>query len=153
MEKTNNYSNISELIEEVEQLGDWKDESQRDAYFHILAKLATIYNGYKIGRTKDYYPSSVIDAMTNICAQKFPSKKEPFDENGNLKPGYPNYSNYLVLATTPMGISVLAERTRMDEIARENFGIDVYNGTATKEEVDALVKSCEEYLAKLSQPQ
>ena len=152
MATSNNYSNISELIAEVEQLGDWKDPSQQSAYFKILAKLTTIYNGYKIGNTQDYYPSSVLRALTHVCAQKFPSKESAFD-GSNLKPGCPDYSNYLVLATYPMGVSVLSERTRMDEIAKEQFDIDVYNGTSTQEEVTSLISSCEEYLAKVNQSQ
>ena len=91
--------------------------------------------------------------MTKVCAQKFPSNKQPFDEHGDLKPGFPNYSNYLTLATTAQGISILGERTSIDRIADEQFGIDVNDKTATKEDVYSLISSCEEYLAKLNQSQ
>ena len=38
------YTNINELIQDVESLGSWKDESNLNEYFKILTKLAVIYN-------------------------------------------------------------------------------------------------------------
>lgn len=146
MEQIKLYSNISELIEEVEQLGDWKDESQRDAYFHILAKLAASYYGYTIDDEHSAYPPHVREAFVSVCAKKFPADSEPFDENGDLKPGLPTYSNYLSLATTKMGHSILAERTSIVEIARDEYGLDILNPVTTKADVHELITSCSEYL-------
>lgn len=151
MANTNNnrYSTIEELIAEVEALGDWKDESQRDAYFKILAKITVLYNGYTLRGREKYYPSEVIEAVCHVCSQKFPKKSVPFDEKGDLKPGFPEYSNYLVLATEPSLVSIMGERTNIDGIAHKEFGIDVYDTPATKAQVDSLVNSSKAYLEKV----
>jgi hypothetical protein len=141
------------LISEIETLGDWRDPSQRSNFFRVLSKIAVIYNGYEIknenGETiRGYYPKEVIEAIVEACKEKFPAEYQAFDERGELKPGYPEYSNYLVLANDVSGISLMGERTRIDEIAREEFGINVYDRTATREEVDGLISSSKEFLDK-----
>ena len=154
--ENNRYGNIYELISEIEALGDWRDVSQRSNFLKVLSKIAMIYHGYEIENenedeetTIEYYPKEVIDAIVEACKSKFPSDdKEVFDEEGNLKEGYPEYSNYLFLVKDGLGISILGQRTRIAEIAREEFGIDVYDSTATREEVDGLISSSKEYLEK-----
>ena len=152
--ENNRYGNINELISEIEALGDWKDVSQRRNFFKVLSKITVIYHGYEIKNengeiTRGKYPKEVIEAIVEACKAKFPSDdKEVFDEEGNLKEGYPDYSNYLVLVNDALSISLMGERTRIDEIAREEFGINVYDKTATREEVDGLIRSSKEFLEK-----
>ena len=150
----NRYGNINELISEVEALGDWKDINQRSNFFKILSKIAVIYNGYDVKNengdtTSEYYPEEVLDAIVEVCKGKFPSdKREAYDEANNLREGYPEYSNYLLLATDRAGIGILGERSRIDSIAKKEFGINVYDGTATREEIDGLINSSKEFLNK-----
>lgn len=152
--ENNRYGNINELISEIEALGDWKDVSQRSNFLKVLSKIAMIYQGYEIKNengeiTRGYYPEEVTDAIVEACKLKFPSDRiEAFDEENKLREGYPEYSSYLFLVKDGSGISLLGERTRIDEIAREEFGINVYDRTATREEVDGLISSSKEYLDK-----
>ena len=149
------YNTIEELIAEVEALGDWKDPSQKEAYFIILAKLAVLYEGYKIDGERNFYPSEVMKAVCMVCSQKFPSQDIAYDENGKLKPGCPGYTNYLCLAAEPLLVSLMCERTDIPGRAKEYFGIRIYDVPATQEQVDSLVESCRRYLEKVkeSQPQ
>lgn len=151
--ENNRYGNINELISEIEALGDWQDVSQRENFFKVLSKITVIYHGYEIKnengeKTSGYYPEEVTEAIVRACKGKFPTKDQVFDEQGQLKPGYPEYSNYLVLVNDALSISLMGERTRIDEIARNEFGIDVYHTPATREEVDGLIASSKEYLDK-----
>lgn len=144
------YNTIQELIEDVEKLGDWKDPAQKDAYFLILAKLTVIQNGYRfedeLGTVNGYYPPYVTKAICKICSQKFPADDVPFDEDGRLKPGFPDYSNYLVLPTTGLGLSILAERTNIYKITEEKFNVSLHGVPATKEQVLSFMESCKNYL-------
>ena len=144
------YTDIEQIRNEIESLGDWKDPSQRDSYLKVISKITSIYYGYELDDgKKQYYPREVIKAIADICSKKFPSQDEVF-KNGKLRHGMPNneLSNYVTLATTPSGISLLAERTRIDQIAREKFGIDVYHTQMTEEETRRLIESSEQYLVQ-----
>ena len=151
--ENNRYGNINELISEIEALGDWKDVSQRENFFRVLSKITVLYNGYEIKNkngetTKGYYPEEVFEAIVTACKGKFPTEEQVFDEQGELKPGCPEYSNYLVLVNDYSGISLMGERTRINQIARDEFGIDVYHTSATREEVDGLISSSKDFLEK-----
>lgn len=152
--ENNRYRNINELLNEIESLGDWRDVSQRDKFFKVLSKITVIYYGYEIKnengeKTRGYYPKEVIEAIVKACKGKFPTEEQIFDKDGHLKQGYPDYSNYLVLVNDALGISVMGERTRIAEIARNDLGIDVYHTPATREEVDEMVQSSKEYYERV----
>ena len=152
--ENNRYRNINELLNEIESLGDWRDVSQRDKFFKVLSKITVIYHGYEIEdesgkKSEEWYPDEVMQAIVKACKGKFPTKEQVFDKDGHLKSGYPDYSNYLVLVNDALSISLMGERTRIDEIARNEFGIDVYHTPATKEEVDEMVQSSKEYYEKV----
>ena len=157
--KSNRYKNINELLSEIEALGDWRDVSQRDNFFKILSKITVIYNGYKVTDEKGkesskWYPEEVMEAIVEACKGKFPNKDEAFekiDGKRRLKPGCPDYSKYLVLVNDALSISLMGERTRIDEIARNEFGIDVYNTPSTPEDVEELISSSKEYLEKVKE--
>ena len=149
-EITDKYTNIEQIRSEIESLGDWKDSSQRDSYLKVISKIISVYHGYELDDGKrQYYPEEVTKAIADICSKKFPSKDEVF-KDGKLRPGMPDneFSNYVTLATTPLGISLLGERTRIDQIAREKFGIDVYHTQMTEEESKKLIESSEQYLVQ-----
>lgn len=144
------YIDIEQIRSEIESLGDWKDPSQRDNYLKVISKITSIYHGYELDDgARQYYPGEVTKAIADICSKKFPSKDEVF-KNGKLRPGMPDneFSNYVTLATTPLGISFLGLRTRIDQIAREKFGIDVHHTQMTEEEARKLIESSEQYLAQ-----
>lgn len=159
--ENNRYRNINELLAEVESLGDWRDVSQRDKFFRILSKITVIYNGYKTtdekGKTSTkWYPSEVMDAIVEACRGKFPTSEEAFFKfagKSQLRPGCPDYSNYLVLVQDPLSISLMGERTRIDEIAKNDFGIDVYNTPSSQDEVEELISSSKEYIDKVHEQQ
>lgn len=152
--ENNRYRNINELISEVEALGDWKDISQRRNFLKIIAKVKLLYQGYEIANEKgetirENYPTEVFDAIIEVCKAKFPTdEEEVFDKEGKLKEGYPKYSNYLFLVKNRLGIAILGQGTRMGTIAKEEFKIDVFDRSATREEVDGLITSSKEYLNK-----
>ncbi|MBR6034231.1 MAG: hypothetical protein IKP28_05835 [Clostridia bacterium] len=149
VEISDKYTDIEQIISEIESLGDWKDPSQRDRYLKVISKIVAIYIGYELGDgKKQHFPHEVIRAIAHICSKKFPSEEEVF-QDGKLRPGMPDvkFSNYVVEATTPLGISFLAERTGIEEIAQAKFGIDVYHTQMTEEEVKQLIESAEQYLA------
>ncbi len=146
--KSDKYTDIEQIISEVESLGDWKDPSQRDSYLKVISKIISIYHGYELEEGKRQpYPREVIKAIVDICAKKFPSPDEVF-KDGELRPEMPDdeFSNYVTSATTRLGISLLGERTRIDQIAREQFGIDVYHTQMTEEEARKLIESSEQYV-------
>ena len=152
--ENNRYRNINELLNEIASLGDWRDVSEKSNFFKILSKITVIYHGYELEdesgkKHREKYPDEVMQAIVKACKDKFPTKEEVFDEDGRLKPGYPDYSNYLVLVNDVLSISLLGERTGIDEIAKKEFGIDVYHTLATKEEVDEMIQSSKAYLEKL----
>lgn len=152
--ENNRYRNINELLNEIEELGDWRDVSQRDKFFKVLSKITVIYHGYEIEdenekKSNGWYPDEVMQAIVKACKSKFPTKGQVFDKDGNIKSGYPDYSNYLVLVNDAIGISLMGERTRIDEIAKNEFGIDVYHTPATKEDVEEMVQSSKEYYEKV----
>ena len=150
----NRYGNINELIDDIETLGDWKDVSQKKEFLKVLSKIAVIYNGYEIESENGEviagrYPKEVTDAIVEACKAKFPSDpEEAFDEEDNLREGYPEYSDLLFLVRDASSISYLGERSRINDIALQEFGINVYAKTATREEVDELISSSREYLEK-----
>ena len=153
---SNRYRNINELIDEVKALGDWRDLSQRDNFFKVLSKISVLYFGYKVNEngkeTRKWYPKEVIDAVVEACKGKFPTTEDAFEKvNGKsqLKQGCPDYSNYLVLVKDALSISLMGERTRIDEIAKRDFGIDVFDTPATQEEVEELISSSKDYLEKI----
>ena len=139
------YTNINELIQDVESLGSWKDESNLNEYFKILTKLAVIYNHQ---RNNEYFPNEVYEAVSIICSQKFPTK-EVFDEKND----YPQHVSILSLATSASGIRILGERTPIDEISKQTFGIDVYKRHYSKQDEESLTASCKEYLQKIKTQQ
>lgn len=150
LEISDRYTDIEQIRNEIESLGDWKDPSQRDSYLKVLSKITSIYHGYELDAGKrQYYPEEVTRAIADICSKKFPSNEEVF-EDGKLRPGMPDneFSNYVTLATTPLGISFLGEKTRIAQIAKEKFGIDVYHTQMTEEEAKKLIESSEQYLAQ-----
>lgn len=152
--KNARYSTIEELIEEVNALGDWKDPSQENAYFRILSKLVVLYDGYEfdsyLGKTRGHYPKEVLEAASKVCSSKFPSKDIPFDKNGDLKPGCPAYTYYLILANKVIDINMLGERTDIRRIAREKFAIVPERVPATQEMVESLIESSKAYMEKLN---
>lgn len=150
------YTDIEQVKENIESLGDWKDPAQRDSYLEALSKIISIYNGYELeskqedgkkSKKREYYPNEVIKAIADICSKKFPADEEVF-ENGEVKPGLPDdlFSNYLVMARTAEGISLLGERSSIDIIAMKKFDMDVYHTPMTEEEVKRLIESSKKYL-------
>lgn len=146
---SNRYGNINELIEEVNALGNWKDPAQKDNYFRILAKINVLYQGYNIGNEekKSYYPSEVFKAICIACREKFPKDHEVFNRFNKYRFGVPQYARYFTLVQEPKLISLMGERISIDKIAESDFGIDVYNEPATREDVEGLIESSKEYYA------
>ena len=151
IEISDKYTDIEQIKSEIESLGDWKDPSKRDSYLKVISKIISIYHGYELDNgERKCYPEEVIKAIADICSKKFPSTDEAFkDEKGPEMPDS-EFLNYVTLSTTPLGISLLGERTRIDRIAREKFGIDVYHTQMTEEEARKLIESSEQYLEDIA---
>ncbi len=152
------FKTIEEFEQYVSTLGDWKDESTKKEFFIVLANLAAVYNGYETQEngktTTGYFPNSTLKAMIAACQSKFPSEAETnqiFTPEGDLRPGYPTYSNYLSVLHLPYGVSLLAERTNLDKIAREELELNIRKMEATESEIKTFIESCEKYLATKEQ--
>lgn len=152
--KAEPYNSIEEVIADVEALGDWRDPAEKDAFFIVLSKVAAVHKGYTLdGKEVTRYPDEVLESICMVLKSKFPSEHEPFDKNGDLKPGLPEYSNYLACATIPLYIDFLCERADMGYIAMTEYDIDINKTRKTQEQVDAFSASCKEYLKKANQSQ
>ena len=139
----NYYSHINELIEEVNALGDWKKESERDNYFKVLSKITLVYNCYREGLDHE-----IIESMVEACKGKFPLKQDVFDQTTQkVKEGLPQYVMYYPLVDSISGIALLAERTNIEKYA-EKLGIDVHDKEIPKEDIKTFVDSSRDYVRK-----
>ena len=140
------YNSIDELIAEVEALGDWRDPSQKEAFFLTISRVGSLYHGYYMGNEKRVYPKEVLEAACMVLSTKLPQAADAFNEDGSLKPGAPDYAEFLYEARTPFGISLLCDRGKLDVIAQESFGINISKTDRTYEPPTNFISSCKLYL-------
>ena len=143
------YTDINELKKDVEKLGDWKDNSQKDDFLRVVAKIAPIYQGYSLKENPmelRRFSPVVIEAIYEICKDKFPNSNQVFDGLGNIRPGYPDYSELLMFEGQKFSISSLKYKKELAEIAQNDLGIDIYDANASENEIENLEKTSREFL-------
>ncbi len=141
------FTSMDQILKEIEDLGDWKDPAEKEKYYKFMSKVMAIYYGCNIDGKNQYFPE-VIDAIAFACKKsgKFPTKEEVF-VNGKLAEGLEDgtYCNRVANFTSPLGISFIGERMPLDDIAKNEFGIDVMNLQMTNEEAKQLTESAQKY--------
>ncbi|MBO7508244.1 MAG: hypothetical protein J6T39_01190 [Clostridia bacterium] len=153
------YTCLQDLIDDVNNLGDWRDPEGIKDYLKVLSKVNNIYSGYSIetltpegliGKLEGDFPSVVREAIVEVLKTKFPTEAEVFDKTTNLMfPGLPNHANYLPLATSTLGLSVLHERTRIDEIANFELDFGWSSKYHKKQNVLNIIESSKKFMEKI----
>lgn len=137
------YKRLIDILEDVDNLGDWHDPKEEVKYREVLYKICHLYHQFD---KKDSH--NVFFAIRDICSKKFPDD-QVYDKDGYLKQGLPVIDNYLGLFIwNEWGLDLIVKQTNFESETKRMFPNKQLK-PLTAEEKCSLRKQADLYVAQI----